>query len=59
MDAKAFFDLVVKMREHQKDYFRTRSKSALSYSRDLEKRVDAEIDRVKKVLHEKQNPKLF
>jgi len=59
MDAKSFFDLVAKMREKQKEYFRTRSGSALSHSRDLEKRVDAEIDRVKKILHEKQNPTLF
>lgn len=59
MDAKSFFYLVAKMREKQKEYFRTRSGVALSYSKDLEKRVDAEIDRVKKILHEKQNPTLL
>lgn len=59
MDAKDFFDLVVKMREKQKEYFRTRSSSSLSHSKDLEKRVDAEIDRVNKILYDKQNPKLF
>lgn len=35
-----FRELVRRMREAQKIYFRTRAKSYLDYSRSLEKRVD-------------------
>lgn len=59
MDAKSFFQLVVKMREKQKEYFKTRSSTVLSQSMELEKKVDAEIDRVKKIVYEKQNPKFL
>lgn len=59
MDAKAFFDLVSRMRTMQKEYFKTRSKSSLEQSNTLEKRVDAEIERVNKILEERTNPKLF
>ena len=59
MDAKAFFDLVSRMRTMQKEYFKTRSKSSLEQSKTLEKRVDAEIERVNKILEERKNPKLF
>ena len=43
--AKAFFDLVSYMRKAQKEYFKTRSSQALTKSKDLERQVDAEIDR--------------
>lgn len=43
--AKAFFDLVSDMRKAQKEYFKTRSSQALTKSKDLERKVDAEIDR--------------
>ena len=59
MDAKSFFNLVAAMRDKQKEYFRTRSQSALRESKTLEKRVDDEISRVERILKEKQEPKLF
>ena len=59
MDAKAFFYLVSQMRTMQKEYFKTRSKSSLEQSKDLEKRVDAEIQRVNKIIEERANPQLF
>lgn len=43
MKDKDFRDLVRKMREAQKNYFRTRHKGYLDYSRKLEKQVDAEL----------------
>ena len=45
MDAKEFFYLVKDMREAQREYFRTRSKDVLTRSKDLERRVDYEIER--------------
>ncbi len=57
MDSKQFFQLVEKMRELQKNYFRTRSQKALRECRIYESRIDTEIDRVNKVLSEK-NPEL-
>lgn len=59
MDAQSFFKLVATMRDKQKEYFRTRSQSALRESKTLEKRVDDEISRVERILKEKQEPKLF
>ena len=59
MNARQFFDKVVEMRRWQKEYFKTRSKSSLEQSKTLEKRVDAEIERVNKILEERTNPKLF
>lgn len=59
MTAKEFFDLVAEMREKQKEYFRTRSSSVLSESKTLERRVDDEIKRVKQILTEKQEQRLF
>lgn len=38
MDAKAFFLLVSKMRDKQKEYFKTRSNSTLTACKNLEKR---------------------
>lgn len=46
------------MRKAQKEYFRTRSGRALSDSKRLEQEIDAEIERVNKVMEEKQNPKM-
>lgn len=59
MNAKEFFDVVSQMREAQKSYFRTRSKSSLEKSKELEKQVDAEISKVNYILFERSNPKLF
>ena len=59
MDAKSFFNLVAALRDKQKEYFRTRSQSALRESKALEKRVDDEISRVNGILNNKREPKLF
>lgn len=59
MDAKSFFNLVAALRNKQKEYFRTRSQSALRESKALEKRVDDEISRVNGILNNKREPKLF
>lgn len=58
MDAKTFFDKVSQLRKAQKEYFRTRSGRALTESKRLEKEIDAEIERVNKVMDDKQNPKI-
>lgn len=50
MNAKEFYNTVVKMRKAQRDYFRTRSQRTLNESKQLEKLVDAEIERVEEVL---------
>lgn len=57
MDSKRFFRLVEKMRECQKRYFRTRTPKALRECRFYENQIDTEIDRVNKILSEK-NPEL-
>lgn len=59
MTAKEFFDLVSEMRSKQKEYFRTRSASALNESKTLERRVDDEIMRANQMIKERQQPKLF
>lgn len=50
MTAREFYNLVVKMRKAQRDYFRTRSIRPLNESKRLEAQVDAEIERVEEVL---------
>lgn len=46
------------MRKAQKEYSRTRSGRALTDSKRLEQEIDAEIDRVTKLMEEKNNPKM-
>ena len=46
MNAREFFDKVAQMRSMQKEYFRTRSKTALLESKRLERQIDIEIARV-------------
>lgn len=58
MTPKEFFDKVSRMRKAQKDYFRTRSGRALNDSKRLEQEIDAEIERVSKVMEEKNYPKM-
>lgn len=58
MSPKEFFDKVCRMRKAQKEYFRTRSGRALADSKRLEKEIDDEIERVNKVIEEKNNPKM-
>lgn len=53
MDARQFFNLVSEMRNKQKEYFKTRTQSALKESKALEKRVDDEIARVAHVCNGK------
>jgi hypothetical protein len=58
MSPKEFFDKVSRMRKAQKEYFRTKSGRALNESKKLENEIDAEIERVNKVIEKKQNPKM-
>lgn len=51
MNAKQFFDLVSEMRSSQKEYFKTRSSQSLQKSKELEKKVDAEIERVNNIIN--------
>ena len=53
MNAKDFFNVVAKMRHAQKQYFKNRSTEWLIESKDLEKKIDAEISRVNAVLAKK------
>lgn len=56
--AYQFFRLVERMRDKQKEYFRTRSAAVLNESKQLERDVDKEIQRVNNVLDNRQ-PSLF
>jgi len=47
MNAQQFFNIVAQMRDAQNKYFRTRSKTALDEARNLERKIDVEIARVK------------
>lgn len=46
MDAVTFYNMVAKMRDAQKEYFRQRTQSALVKSKELEKNVDAELQKI-------------
>lgn len=61
MDARQFFERVKIMRHFQKEYFKTRSRTALQQSKALEREIDAEIERVNRLLDHKQpeTPNLF
>lgn len=60
MTAKQFFDLVVQMRQAQKNYFAARKRQApfeecnnlKTISKGFERQIDAEIDRVNKLTTE-------
>lgn len=56
MNAKQFFDKVAEMRKAQKEYFRTRTPLALNQSKQLEREIDKEIERVQLKI---QQPDLF
>lgn len=49
MNPVQFFDKVAEMRKAQKEFFRTHSKEALIKSKQAEREIDAEIDRVKEI----------
>lgn len=51
MKPREFYDNVKKMRELQKEYFKTRDKNILSESILQEKIVDDEINRVEAILN--------
>lgn len=58
MTPHEFFHKVERMRAKQREYFRTRSSAALTDSKRLEKEIDAEIERVNKIVSSRQNPSL-
>ena len=46
MNNLEFYNLVKEMRQAQKEYFRTRSKDILNRSKELERKVDAELQSI-------------
>ncbi len=58
MNAKQFFETVEKMREAQKNYFRSRSQLYLKESKQYEKEIDNEIKRVNDLMAQRNNPKI-
>lgn len=54
MTPKEFFDKVVEMRRCQKEYFKNKRQIDLRISKQIEREVDEEIERVQKILHDKQ-----
>lgn len=56
--AYQFFRLVERMRDKQKEYFRTRNEAVFNESKQLERDVDKEIQRVNNALGNRQ-PSLF
>nr|DAO41742.1 MAG TPA: hypothetical protein [Crassvirales sp.] len=50
MNSRVFFDKVALMRQLQKEYFKTRSKTVLEQCKVVEKEVDVEIKRVNAIL---------
>lgn len=60
MTAQQFFERVARLRKFQKAYFKNRDKESLQQSIALEKEIDAEIDRVQRILQKRQQtPNLF
>lgn len=64
MNGRQFFERVKIMRHFQKEYFKTRSRTALQQSKALEREIDAEIDRVNRRLNlpaykQPESPTLF
>lgn len=53
MNSRDFFDMVCRMRKAQKNYFKTRDRDALNMSKEIERQVDEEINRVNSVLAKK------
>ena len=56
MNSRYFFDKVCRMRKAQKNYFKTRDRDALNVSKEIEKQVDGEINRVNSILAKKGMP---
>lgn len=57
--AYQFFRLVERMRNKQKEYFRTKSQAVLNESKQLEREVDSEIQRANNILNNRAAPSLF
>ncbi len=51
MTAREFFYLVANMRAAQKSYFETRQRNVFMACRKLENEVDAEIERVRRIVN--------
>ena len=56
MNSRYFFDMVCRMRKAQKNYFKTRDCDALNVSKEIEKQIDEEINRVNGILAKKGMP---
>lgn len=50
MNSREFFDKVCLMRRLQREYFKTRNRSVLEQSKQVEREIDKEIERVQKRL---------
>ena len=50
MNNREFFDNVVLMRKYQKDWFKYHRRDALEKSKEIERKIDAEIERVNGIL---------
>ncbi|WP_301196592.1 MULTISPECIES: hypothetical protein [Muribaculaceae] len=63
MNSRTFFEKVALLREAQIEYFRTRSRDALTKSKALEAEIDREIERVRAMGYtppaQPQQPNLF
>lgn len=57
--AYQFFRLVERMRNKQKEYFRTKSQAVLNESKQLEREVDGEIQKANNILNNLAEPSLF
>lgn len=55
MNSREFFDKVALMRQLQREYFKTRSKSVLNECKAVEKEIDTEIKRVNDIITKEQN----
>lgn len=54
MNNREFFNKVAFMRQLQKEYFKTRSKSTLSECKAIEREIDTEIRRVNAIIQTKE-----
>lgn len=59
MTSEQFFRYVERMRAKQKEHLRTHSSTSLRESKQLERLIDNEIERVNKIISQRQEPTLF
>lgn len=55
MDARQFYNMVVKMRKAQRDYNKLPSTRNAQFKSDYENIIDTEIERVEKIRQEQAN----